>query len=124
MFLRIATGALDPDSHQPQGVFMAAHGLLTGGELSNAEADDLRNLLDWFNANMPCPGHAQRRVLSHRAIFWFRPCARAYVKKAWELVQLLRLHGLMVEVLKTRNPGSVVYADHCQVAAIPLKGKF
>ncbi len=103
---------------------MAAHGLLNSGELSDAEAADLRNLLDWFNANMPCPSHAQRRVLSHRAIFWFRPSAQTYIRKVWEMVQMLRLHGLLVEVLKTRNPGSVVYADPCQIAAISRKGTF
>lgn len=124
MFLRIATCALDPDSHQPQGVFMAAHGLLTSGDLSNAEADDLQNLLDWFNAHMPCPDEARRRVLSRRAVFWFRPSAHAYIKKSWELVHLLRLHGLLVEVQKTRSPGSIVYADHYQIAAIPRKGRF
>ncbi len=103
---------------------MAAHGLLTSGDLSNAEADDLQNLLDWFNAHMPCPDEARRRVLSRRAVFWFRPSAHAYIKKSWELVHLLRLHGLLVEVQKTRSPGSIVYADHYQIAAIPRKGRF
>ncbi len=124
MFIRIAIIGKDEDSHQQQGIFHAAWNLLTSGELSDAEADDLRSLLEWFNANMPAPSKSQRNALSRRAIFWFQPNAHDYIKKAWELVQLLRLHGILVEVLNTRMPGSVLYADDCQIAAVPNKNTF
>jgi hypothetical protein len=124
MFIRMAIVGEDSVSHQQQGVFQAAWDLLASGDLTNAEAEDLRSLLEWFNANMPFPSEAERRVLSHRAIFWFRPSARGYIKKAWELLQLLRMAGYLAEVLKTQNPGSIVYEDRCQIAAIPFKDTF
>ena len=124
MYLRIAIASVDAGSHQPQGIFYAAWHLLNSGELTNDEAADLRSLLEWFNENMPSPGPAIRRNLSERAIFWFHPTAHDLIARAWELVQLLRLHGLLVEVLKTRDPGSIVYSDRCQIAAVPNKNTF
>lgn len=64
MFLRIAITSNDEDSHQRQGIFVASHGLLDSGDLTGAEA------------------------ASRRALFWFRPGAREFLPKAWELAQL------------------------------------
>lgn len=124
MYLRFAITGKDADSHQRQGVFQTAWTLLDTGELCDAEAEDLRSLLLWFNANLPFPSREHRAVLSHRAIFWFKPDARRYFTPAWELAQLLRLHGFFVDMLKTQNPGSIVYADLFQIAAIPFKNTF
>ncbi|MBC8136223.1 MAG: hypothetical protein H8F28_10080 [Fibrella sp.] len=124
MFIRIAITGEDADSHQQQGIFHAAWNVLDSGDLSEMESQDLRSLLEWFNQHMPYPSETQRRGLSRRAIFWFKPGAQDYIQRAWELMQLLRLHGLLVCVLKTRTPGSVVYADDCQIAAIPTRGTF
>lgn len=123
MFLRIAITNTDEDSHQRQGIFVASHGLLDSGDLTNAEAGDLRSLLEWFNRNLPRPSKSQRQTLSRRAIFWFRPGAHAFLPKAWELTQLLRSHGFLVDVLKTRTPGYIVFSDEWQVAAVPFKNK-
>jgi hypothetical protein len=124
MFIRISVISIDEQSHQPQGAFHAGWNLLKSGELSDAEADDLRQLLEWFDAHMPVPSKSQSKALSHRAIFWFKPSAHRYIQKVWELAQLLRLHGILVEVLMTQTPGSVVYYDFCQVAAVPNKSTF
>ncbi len=120
----MAITSIDENSHQPKGIFHAGWSLLDSGELSDTEAEDLRSLLQWFNKHMPYPTEFELRTLSRRAIFWFRPDAQEYIKQSWDLVQLLRAHGLLVEVLKTDNPGSVAFADFCQVAAIPTKGTF
>jgi hypothetical protein len=118
MFLRMTITGRDADSHQPQGIFHAAWNLLDSGDLTDAEAEDLRSLLKWFDTYMPCPTESQCRALSHRAVFWFRPTAQEFIGRAWEIVQLLRLHGYLVEVHKTRDPGRVLYHDPYQVAAI------
>ncbi|MBC8102991.1 MAG: hypothetical protein H7Z41_10435 [Cytophagales bacterium] len=124
MYLRIAVTGEDMESHQQQGIFHAAWDLLDSGTLSDAEAQDLRSLLDWFDQKMPCPSASECKALSRRAVFWFRSGGGDYLKKAWELVQLMRLHGLLVDVFRTRNPGIILFLDHCQIAAIPIKGTF
>ena len=122
MFLRLASCITDDDSRQPQGIFMAAHDLLNSGDLSNAEWADLRSLMDWFNDYLPAPEDNARYTMSHRAIFWYRGgSASKFVRKSWEMAQLLRWHGHPVTLLKTDDPGSIVYCDDYQVAAIALK---
>jgi hypothetical protein len=41
----------------------------------------------------------------------------------WELVHVLRAHGLLVELLKTDDPGIVIYRDEWQVVAKPRRGR-
>jgi len=41
----------------------------------------------------------------------------------WSLVALLREHGYHVDVLKTDDPGIVLYEDKWQVVAKPRKGR-
>ena len=121
MYLRFVILNKDRNSHQAQGIFQAGWRLLESGELTDAEAADLQDLLEWFNQHMPAPEGSARRALSDRAVFWFRPTAPEFLKQARQLSQLLRLHGLFVDVLKTHNPGTVVYADECQIAAVRKK---
>jgi hypothetical protein len=114
-YIRLVTPDRDEDSRQPRGLFSAAYELLHSGEL---EADDWRRLrddVDWFVANLPAPKKAPHK----RAIFWFRSSADECVRRAWEMVQLLRLHGHQIEMVKCSDPGRIVFHDDFQVAALP-----
>ncbi|NJB79587.1 hypothetical protein GGR65_002637 [Xanthomonas sp. 3376] len=41
----------------------------------------------------------------------------------WQLKTLLDMHGHHVNVLRTSDPGTVVYQDDWQVIAKPYKGQ-
>jgi hypothetical protein len=72
----------------------------------------------WFEEHLPLP---DRSKLEPRAIFWFKSSADQMVKKPWGLVEILRDHGLHVELIKTRRPGRVCYVDDYQVGAVPFR---
>ena len=45
--------------------------------------------------------------------------ARVFINRLWKLVGLLRQQGIEVRMLVSERPGSVVYEDSLQVAAVP-----
>lgn len=122
MFIRFATLATDPDSGSAGGVLVAAHTLRDDGDLSVQEHDELRIALAWFNDHLHVP-----EVLSNpehrRAISWFKPAAGEAIRRMWRLKSLLDSHGYHIDVLRTSEPGTVVYQDDWQVIAKPYKGQ-
>jgi hypothetical protein len=116
MFLRFVITQIDEDSHKPQGVFTAAYDLLESGKLNSEEEAYLREILFWFEKNLPRPS---KYFKARRAVFWFRSDAEENIKRIWELVHLLRLHEYHVEVCKCRRLANIVWQDKFQVAAYP-----
>ena len=118
MCLRFVVTRRDGRRSPRHGVFVPAYELLRGGTLSTAESDWLREILTWFEANLPLP---DRSKLEPGAIFWFKPGAARSVSRIWDLVAFLEEHGYHVELIKTRRPGRICYEDHHQVAATPYR---
>jgi len=116
MFLRFAVKQIDEDSRRPQGVFTAAYDLLDSCRLAQEESSQLRNLLTWFEDNLPSP---PEEYYAGRAVFWFKAGSNESINRIWELVQILRLHDYHVEVHKCRRLANVSYEDDYQVAAYP-----
>jgi len=116
MFLRFAVTQIDEDSRRPQGVIAAAYVLLDSNELNPEESKELRQLLEWFDNNLPSP---PENFYASRAIFWFKRSAHETIRRMWEIVRILRLHGYHIEVHKCRGLASITYEDDFQVAAYP-----
>jgi hypothetical protein len=100
----------------PEGVFRATLSLLGSEDLQPAERQTLREILDWFNANLL---HPPDSFSKDRAIFWFKSEAHESIKRIWDLVHILRAHGSHVVVHKCRRLGNICYEDKLQVAAYP-----
>jgi hypothetical protein len=118
MYLRFVTIRIHKDSHKQQGVFAAAYALLDSGDLTRDEWNQIREMLNWFNANLTSP---PKDFDSPRAIFWFKSSAKENIRKIWELIHLLRQHGHHIEVHKCRRLANVLWEDKLQVAAFPSK---
>jgi len=97
---------------------VATYALLDSGDLARDEWKRVRDILDWFNANLP---HPPKNFTTGRAIFWFKSSAQESIRRVWELVHLLRENGHYVEVHKCRRLGNVLYEDKFQVAAFSSK---
>jgi hypothetical protein len=69
MYLRFVTVRVHKDSPEPAGVFAAAYALLDSGDLTRDEWKVLREMLNWFNANLKSP---PKTFDGRRAIFWFK----------------------------------------------------
>jgi hypothetical protein len=122
VFIRFATLATDSDSGRSGGVLVAAHTLRDDGDLSVQEHETLRTALAWFNDHLPVPA-ALADPEHRRAISWFKPAADEAIRRMWQLKNLLDLHGHHVNVLRTSDPGTVVYQDDWQVIAKPYRGQ-
>lgn len=57
---------------------------------------------------------------SKRALSWFKEAALTELRHAHELVELLKGHDLIVEMITTDRPGYVVYEDEYQIVAEPF----
>ena len=122
MFIRFTLLSNDSDTGKKVGILVAGHTLRDEGDIAVEEHRELRLRLKWFDDNLYVPltyDNPQNR----RALSWFKGTASKPIRYMWDLKRILDQHGLHVDVLKTRNPGKVIYEDGWQVVAIPAKGQ-
>jgi hypothetical protein len=122
MFLRFSLKSPDRDSGYRRGILVAAHELRDSEGLSVAEHEELRVSLAWFNMNLNHPA-CLADPNNRRALSWFKPGATKPIARMWALKAILENHGYTVDVLKTDDPGIVLFEDGWQVVAKPPKGK-
>ena len=120
MYLRFTTLAPDPSSHAPQGVFQAVYHLRDTGRLDRHEAARLAGDMDWLRRRLKVPA-VLSRAGTHRAICWFHPQADEPIARVRSIVSLLELHGLHTRMVRTADPGTVLYEDDWQVVAVPRR---
>ena len=82
--------------------------------LTEEEDSRLEALYEWFADHVPVPPFSSGR-LPRDAVAWFRADAVEPIAKMWDIVALLREHGVDVRLLRSANPGRVVYDDRMQV---------
>jgi hypothetical protein len=121
MYLRFVVTQTHKRSNQPKGLFITAGDLLKSEKLSPEEEAQLRDILNWFNENLPKPDITKFRNRSYRAIFWFKSEAEDCISRIWEMAHLLEYQGFLIEMQKCRWLGNIVYEDNYQVAAIPSR---
>ncbi len=114
-FVRFQTSWRDSTSRRRVGVFYAAGYLEDSPVLSDPLRQPLRDAIDWFNENLVAPTSS---TISQRAVFWFRVDAHQVISRIWNIVWVLKEEGIGVDLLRTTNPGQIVYADAHQIAAI------
>ena len=84
----------------------------------------IRAELDWFNANLPIPnrlGVKARGVWWRDGVCWFRDSAREMLRHAHTLAALIEDCGVVIERIRTRDPGQILYRDDWQVVAKPQR---
>jgi hypothetical protein len=120
MFVRFVVGADGENAAWLTGVITMARNLRDEGELYAYESDRLEAIFDWFNEYLPCPPFQEKLgsgEWTRDAVAWFRPEATEPVRRIWDIVAILREHGVPVRMVTTRKPGKIVYEDPYQVVA-------
>jgi hypothetical protein len=123
MYIRFVIGVVDPDSGAETGIFQTLTELLDHEDIPAHARDELHVVRDWFRRNLTAPHRLNRSRRPHRipkAICWFKPTAIEHIEKARSIVQALLELGVDVRMLKTNNPGYIVYQDEFQIAAEPF----
>jgi len=112
MFSRFVVGA-DGEHHRSlTGIITEARIRRENGDLDEHQAARLEAAYSWLNEHLPEPPFKQ---LSSNAISWFRDEARESIQKMWEIVSILRECGVPVRLLRSANPGKIVYEDDFQI---------
>ena len=124
MFIRFVIHKTDENSGRRQGLFQAMWDLEDSGALLQHEIDQYNSLYEWFRKNLNKPRSFTRSSKPHAkkvALSWFKDTATNHIARMYEVTQILRSHGIEVEVLCTERPGYIVYEDRYQVAAQPFQ---
>ncbi len=121
MYLRFVAGADWEHHRRLQGVFADSYALknriLYGDGLEPQGAWWLLETLDWLDENLPVPPFRES-AWPEESVCWFKAEANESINRMWALTRILREHGHLVRVLKTRNPGKVLFEDDHQLVVI------
>ncbi len=106
------------------GIFQSAIDIVYDNDTPEHIYLPLRELLDWFNTNLPKP---QESVFSMRScrkyievgICWFRDDAREMIRNAQVMAAILKECDIQIVQIATRNPGQLLYRDDYQIVAKP-----
>jgi len=72
----------------------------------------LEEAYTWLNEHLPVPPF---KTLPRGVVSWFKDEAGSAIEKMWEIVTLLKECGVPVRLLRSANPGKVVYEDDYQI---------
>lgn len=80
----------------------------------------------WFKENLAVPSHFEKTWggRGRPGLSWFKPIAIEHIKQMHQLKLAVEECGLHVEILTTRDPGSIIWQDKYQLVADPGKRKF
>ncbi len=127
MYLRFIALEIDNRTELAKGLFTIAYELAKSKTLQEYELAELKEILKWFETNIPIPTKFSRKKnVSHRetkGISWIKATDTETVSKLYALKVIVERHGFLLEVIKTDRPGYIVYEDKHQVVAEPFKEK-
>ncbi|WP_315785405.1 MULTISPECIES: hypothetical protein [unclassified Bradyrhizobium] len=114
MFVRFVVGK-DGENHRwLTGIITEARLLRDRGQLATYQNAWLEDTYTWLNAHLPCPPFSTSNW-GAEAVSWFKDTAEPSIKKMWEIAALLEEHGIAVRLLRSKNPGKIVYEDDFQI---------
>ena len=102
------------------GIFQLAFQLRDKIDLEKHYEIQLIENLAWLKENLKSP-KPLREDQNFRALSWFKPEAQKPLTKIRAIVAILQEHGYVIDVLKTSDPGVIIYEDGWQVVAKPRK---
>ena len=123
MYIRFVVDLPDERSGHRKGVFAALGVFKTNSEVSTDDFKHYRELAEWFNANLDLPKKFNRSSKPHakpKALSWYKDSAAEYIRKTREVCVLLEKYGIKVTMLKSSQPGYIVYESESQIVAQPF----
>lgn len=114
MFVRFVVGSDGEHHREITGIVTEARFLRDAGRLSAEEATHLEESYNWLNDHLPVPPFSTRSW-PRDVVAWFRDDAHDAITRMWDLVALLEEHGCPVRLLRSKNPGRVLYQDDFQI---------
>ena len=126
VFVRFVLSKINSNTGIKDGVFGVAYEAFEEGDLSDYEREVLGDLLTWFEHNLEVPKRFNRTKSkgyyrrATKGVSWFKASARRHVSKMYRLAAILRDLGHNVTLIRTSNPGYLIYEDSQQGVAEPF----
>lgn len=101
------------------GVLVAVDHLRRAGVLTATEQAVYLDVDDWFLEHLPNPDfYADGNTIG--AVTWFRePVPAPMRERVEQLCAILRAHRVPFDVVRSSDPGTLVYSDALQVGVVP-----
>ena len=120
MYIRFVVGK-DGENHRLlNGVITEARILRDNYGLENYQIEQLEELYEWLNENLPVPPFSTNNW-SRNSISWFKDRAGEPIKKIWEIVALLKDCDVPVRMIRSIKPGRILYEDDFQIVVEEMK---
>ncbi|MEW2636045.1 hypothetical protein AB0903_31495 [Streptomyces sp. NPDC048389] len=105
------------------GVFGLINSLAREGKLTAEQEAFRRSNNSWYNAAYTDPSTVDPTVYDHEinpgAAAWFKPSATHLLERVPGYLQVLTAHGVECQLLRSADPGRVIYEDDVQVVVVP-----
>ncbi|MFC5823319.1 hypothetical protein [Nonomuraea insulae] len=100
------------------GIFAACHHLRHAGRLTPEDDKMFTEVDAWFIARLPYPPfYADGNTV--RAVPWFKPNAISLIDALAPLQDLLRRYEVPYDVVRSPDPGTIIYEDEFQIGVLP-----
>lgn len=116
IYVRFVVGTNREKPRTQAGVITWLQDLKERGQLPDYEAEHVEEFFQWLETHLPCPPF-KGKGWSPDAISWFKGSAQSMISKFRELIAILEQHDHPVQMLKTEQPGMILYEDEFQVVA-------
>lgn len=108
------------------GIFQAAIDIVYDDETPYHFYLPIRELLDWFNENLPKPADEKfavrsRRARHHVGLCWFRDEAKEMIHNAHLMASILAECDVPILAISSDKVGQILYYDDYQIIAKPNK---
>ncbi len=116
MFIRFVVGTNKDSPRHQTGVVTELRLLRDSGELPIYVVEQINEIFQLMNDSYDCPPFDENDW-SPNAISWFKDSAQDLVFMFREIVLILEEYGRPVRMLKTDDPGVIIYEDSVQIVA-------
>ena len=120
MYLRFQGQLPNLGTASKLGIFQLAFQLRDRPDLPDYAYKELQKNLAWLKINLKSPDVLDKDENS-RAISWFTPSAKKPLDRIWAIKSILEDFGYHIDVIKTKDPGVIIYRDGWQVVAKPRR---
>ncbi len=123
MYIRFDTELKFNDSSCTKGIFAAMGDAKRKGSMSLGEHIWYTNVASWFNSSLRNPTCFNRPIcdsVKFRAQNWFKYRNSEYLEKSFAVAELLRKHGISVNIRLAANLSNIIYEDDLQLVVLPV----
>lgn len=120
MYIRFVVAGDTDNLWRSDGVIQATLELFKQEKLEVYEMEVVKSAIEWFNENLlgpPFDENHKSGAWTHNTLSWFFDHAKEPISRMWDLVAVLREHGIEVRIFRAEHIGDIVYRDAFQVVA-------